>query len=584
MKNKTKLMIVMCVAVAIMAVGYGAFSTVLNITGTASITSEWKIVFSSITQQSKTGGVTIKTQPQVSGTSATFDVGLTNPGDKIVYKITLANQGTLDAIVTDIKASAEDSPAIIFKVEGVNIGDTLTKKTTKDFIVTIEYDPNVTTQPDKLNKTLTVNILTEQKINQSVTPSTPSVNQPLYLSSAILKDNVAYADNVASPYVTSSTGIDFSQISSDTNGKGLYYTSTNTQDNKTTYYFRGDVDNNYVQFGTYKEKICTYNGENVVYIDIDSYEEIYEVPQSLGENLTVCQIDSTYYVGFDIMCQEYGGIDTEEYPTCDKEVTRDMLWRIVRINEDGSVRLVTERSVGYSKFSLDNKDNAYVGYMYGQTGASGDDAYKLTHKNDNPSTIKTYLDEWYISTLNSNSYSISNGAGFCNDRSVAEKRNSWATDDTTLGYGVRNTYYGAYNRVNNEKQPQFACPNENDDLFTVKESLKGNKALDYPVGLLTMDEVAYAGGVYLVESGSMYLVNEDEYFWIMSPIWMRYSSATVGSFNSGYMRGQNVIVENSQSVRPVINLNSTVQLSTELPSGCTELNGTEACPYIIKSN
>ena len=233
MKNKTKLMIVMCVAVAIMAVGYAAFSTVLNISGTANISSEWKVVFTNIEQVSKTSGVTVKTAPQASGTSATFDVGLTSPGDKIVYKITLANQGTLDAIIKDIKASATDSAAIIFSVTGVNIGDTLTQKTSKELTVTIEYDPYVTTQPDKLQKTLTVSVETEQKINQSITPGAPSVDQPTYLSSYILRDNVAQPD----------TNIDLSKPSTilvySQNGPSGTTSEVTFESNKSYYFGKG---------------------------------------------------------------------------------------------------------------------------------------------------------------------------------------------------------------------------------------------------------------------------------------------------------------------------------------------------------
>ena len=102
--TKSKIIIMMCAVLCIMAVGYAAFSTVLTITGTANITSEWKVVFTDIIQVSKTSGVNIKNTPVASGTTATFDVGLTSPGDKIVYKITLANQGTIDAVIKNIEA------------------------------------------------------------------------------------------------------------------------------------------------------------------------------------------------------------------------------------------------------------------------------------------------------------------------------------------------------------------------------------------------------------------------------------------------------------------------------------------------
>lgn len=73
------------------------------------------------------------------------------------------------------------------------------------------------------------------------------------LRNKILSDNETYADNIKSKYVSSETGIDFSNVSSDTNGKGLYYTTdtTKTEYGKRIYYFRGNVENNYVIFGGY---------------------------------------------------------------------------------------------------------------------------------------------------------------------------------------------------------------------------------------------------------------------------------------------------------------------------------------------
>jgi len=178
--TKSKIIAMICLAVLLLATGYAAFSTVLTINGTANIGSEWKVVFTNIQEESKTSGVSVKATPQASGTTATFNVGLKSPGDKIVYKITLSNQGTLDAVIKDIQASATDSPAIIFSIEDINIGDEIKNKTSKDFRVIIEYDPNVTTQPDKLEKTLTVSIVTEQNLNQGIDESVPSIDQPLY--------------------------------------------------------------------------------------------------------------------------------------------------------------------------------------------------------------------------------------------------------------------------------------------------------------------------------------------------------------------------------------------------------------------
>ena len=84
-------------------------------------------------------------------------------------------------------------------------------------------------------------------------------------------------------------------------------------------------------------------------------------------------------------------------------------WRIVRINGDGSIRIIydgtvahkngeasEDRIIGTSAFNEKCDDNAYVGYMYGTPGSS---TYEETHANINDSTIKKYVDSWYENNL-----------------------------------------------------------------------------------------------------------------------------------------------------------------------------------------
>ena len=70
--------------------------------------------------------------------------------------------------------------------------------------------------------------------------------------------------------------------------------------------------------------------------------------------------------------------------------------RIIRINGDGSVRVILNDTVGTSLFNAANDDNAYVGYMYGTQGSS---TYEETHKNINDSVLKKNLDLWYENNL-----------------------------------------------------------------------------------------------------------------------------------------------------------------------------------------
>lgn len=205
--------------------------------------------------------------------------------------------------------------------------------------------------------------------------------------------------------------------------------------------------------------------------------------------------------------------------------------------------------------------------MYGTAGSS---TYEETHKNTNDSIIKTYVDNWYKTNLNGYTSYMSTTAGFCNDRSIAPESETWNSFDTALGYGKNHTFYGIYGR----DYPQFKCPQTN-DLFTLATSTKGNKALTYPVGLLTADEIYYAGEPGRTEDSNCYLVNEFmDNNWTMSPInfidgsliydWIFYADNYLGG------RYSNEVID----VRPVINLSSDV----EIISG----DGTINNPYVVK--
>ena len=494
MKQKNIVIGIMCIVVCIMVIGFAAFSTTLNINGTSSIESNWKVVFTNIQELNKTNGVMINTNPTASGTTATFDVSLESPGDSIEYQITVANQGTLDAIISNINASETGSDAIKFEISNIKVGDKLANKTSTTFNIKISYDDSITSQPEITNNKLTVNITYVQDVGQTITPSDPEIQGPIELVDAILRDNVEQSDS----------NINFSQISSDTNGKGLYYTNKNTEGNKTVYYYRGAVENNYVSFAGY-------------------------------------------------------------------------YWRIVRINEDGSIRLIYQgttpnatgsaATIGNSEFNSNIPDNAYVGYMYGETGVS---TYSETHANTNDSIIKGVIDTWYEENLLGNYSTYIADSGFCGDRSVANEAGVWHPVDTTLGYGTNVTHYGAYNRIHNEYQPQYSCPQKN-DLYTVNNA-KGNQALDYPIGLITADEVAYAGGV-VSESNNSYYLYTGSYYWTMSPGNCSGSDSFEWYVNSrGALNSYHV--QDSRGVRPVINLISGI----EITSG----DGTIGNEYTIK--
>ncbi len=248
-------------------------------------------------------------------------------------------------------------------------------------------------------------------------------------------------------------------------------------------------------------------------------------------------------------------------------------WRIIRINGDGTIRIIyngtgtsttgtSTQLSSTSAFNSSSNNNMYVGYMYTTNNV---------HGLGTSSTIKGRVDEWYqdnIATSTDYTSKISTTTGFCGDR-TSTTSSSGAPNDTG-GTGTTRTYYGARYRLNTNKTPTYDCPDPDNDLYTVDGAGIGNEALTYPVGLITADEVAYAGGVYGSSNSSYYLYT-NQYYWTMSPYGVSSGYAYVFTVRSnGNLRDYGV--DYAFGVRPVLNLKADVQLSG---------SGTANDPFVV---
>ena len=184
----------------------------------------------------------------------------------------------------------------------------------------------------------------------------------------------------------------------------------------------------------------------------------------------------------------------------------------------------------------------------------------VQHGVENDSKIKTVIDNWYKTTTletDSKTKKLVVDSIFCNDRTAVSSSNG--TPGEIDGNMSTNStyYYGSYVRVITNKSPQLTCPSDSDKFTTNTNS--GNGALTYPVGLITADEVAMAGGVYDSNNFSYYL-HTGENYWLWSPgdfvskvakvfYIFNYGSISTTSSNSTY------------GIRPVISLSPNVILS-----------------------
>ena len=218
-------------------------------------------------------------------------------------------------------------------------------------------------------------------------------------------------------------------------------------------------------------------------------------------------------------------------------------WRIIRINGDGSLRIIYDGTQAYANgtnnanrfiktgqaYNTNYNDAKYVGWMYGPAGTALSTSKEEAQTNTVDSEIKKVVDEWYKINIEDAGYgSVVSDTLFCNDRSTPGKTTTLWISDTGLGYGVEVTAYGALGRFmtgNNstslsaktEIQPTFKCPQKN-DAFTANDTNIGNGALTYPVGLITADEIVAAGsGKYGTRNSKYYLYNPSSFNWSLSP-------------------------------------------------------------------
>ena len=370
--------------------------------------------------------------------------------------------------------------------------------------------------------------------------------------SSIATDTILAYSVVIPNGVTQSYTIEFKYANdenvdqSDDMGKqlsGTLFITEGTEDPNKTLYNQLLVDKSTKLTRTDFSKVLTDNNTNTLYTGVEDSKTVYY----------------------------FAGNATDNWVKFGKNASnQDLYWRIIRTNSDGSVRLLyhgtstttTDAYIGTSAFNSSYDNIAYVSYMYGSLGS-----ISSARENTNNSTIKTTIDNWYISNLEAKGYTkyLSTTAVYCNDRSISSD----------------SINFGAFTRLGTNKTPSYDCA-ATEDKFTV-DTNTGNGKLTYPIALMTADEISYAGGLYGTNAPTWYYKNSangsstgSTWWWLLSPRRWDGGFAVVfgvyGSSNPGYLYYYNV--NNTNGVRPAISLKSCIKYSTG--------NGSASDPYTIK--
>ena len=324
---------------------------------------------------------------------------------------------------------------------------------------------------------------------------------------------------------------------------GTLFITEGTEDPNKTLYNQLLVDKSTKLTRTDFSKVLTDNNTNTLYTGVEDSKTVYY----------------------------FAGNATDNWVKFGKNASnQDLYWRIIRTNSDGSVRLLyhgtstttTDAYIGTSAFNSSYDNIAYVSYMYGSLGS-----ISSARENTNNSTIKTTIDNWYISNLEAKGYTkyLSTTAVYCNDRSISSD----------------SINFGAFTRLGTNKTPSYDCA-ATEDKFTVDTST-GNGKLTYPIALMTADEVSFAGGLYGANTPTWYYYNSvngsstgSKFWWLLSPLDSSTSGSSMfivrGSSNPGRLNYNYVYSNNG--VRPALSLKSCVKYS----SG----DGSAENPYTIK--
>ncbi len=278
----------------------------------------------------------------------------------------------------------------------------------------------------------------------------------------------------------------------------------------------------------------------------------------------------------------------------------DIWWRIIRFNGDGTIRLIYagkgnaapnnngENAIENQAYNAAFNDNTYVGF-YNQNGLTT--AYPAAHEGTNPSDIAKSLNTWFaeITKLSTNYIKyIDENAGFCNDRTIANSTHG-TNGYTNKGFGSEYTWYAAFDRVaesdssnsynKTEQKPTLKCTNKARDLYTWKDHTKeGNKILENPVGLITMDEAILAGG-FMNQTNSSYWLYAGSSYWTITPTRKSTSDADVFVIVEDGSIGSYRVNNTNLGVRPVINLKADTKFKASTDNGEW---GTKENPYIVE--
>ena len=623
MKNKNKsflfIILILILLIAIIGISYAAFSYTgtgqkLNAITTGAISMEY-VESTNVISMNNALPTTDSTGKKLSNSGEYFDFtvkssiagntdinyeiaakeenGNTFDGKNIKFYLTKVNSDGTEEEATPPKTYSEDTTSNVYTGRPADMMSLFVGNLANQGDTEIKYrlrlwvDENYNPQNDNGGLTYKVKVNVYGQTSDTVAKVEDTYckdNGFNTLSDCMLvMNNHESSIDIAKTAIKAKETPNFAKIAPNSDEEdGLYAAE---DDEGESYYYRGAVRNNYVSFAGFTWRIIRRNGDG-------SVRMIYsgKSTSDTGETVTIgnSKFNSKYwdptYEGYkyneDFELHENNGTTGYDWFTNTSKYNYGTGYTF-----DASTKKFTLTGTIKQLTWKDNHDEIVKSHLYSCLNTSCNVVYKVTgyqndarmtvqpisysskslataQTNNTNSAIKTTIDNWYKNNLTAYTSKLADET-FCNDRSISSGT-GYKTDSTT--------YYGSYNRNVDRRAPSLKCAQANDKFKVSNASAK----LDYPVALITADELAMAGGVYNTSNTNYYLYN-GQYQWSLSP--GRFNSTGSSAYvwhvdpSGGLDPGRFVV--NSFGSRPVINLKADTQIAKG--------DGTALNPYVVKS-
>lgn len=374
-----------------------------------------------------------------------FEVNFNDPLDYYTFYVDIVNSGKIDAMISNFKISGISDtikPYIVYSMtyddgKEIKVND-LIKAGTRD---TVKFDFRFDESKNLIDifgpNANFENLDLDIKFDFIEANDSGVLRDNGILLSDILKNKGPVLDNIASKFVSSSTGIDFKSISSKSNGNGLYIRGNTASNEYPIYYYRGDVDDNNIIFADKCWKIVrTTNtgGTKLIYNGTPNYKT-----DSIDQNdYSIISNDATYPYIFDSTTKKWISSNHDDGTTSTIEfsiknegeyyfnyaISCQGYWDEANLYIDGVLK---DTFTGLAQASL------YLGRL------TSDSKIKITYVKDTSNSRNNDTISFSLGKKNSNSLPTCNNTGVSSQIS-ATPFNSRPTSLTSMGYVYSENY------------------------------------------------------------------------------------------------------------------------------------------------